>query len=184
MAQQWKDLRTKHSSLLSFGTLAISSAVTLALPPVAWWLGGLALGAFLSVGVGFLALVGSVVCWLGFMMGIGIVASDLYGHWSVSKQFNHSQSKQAAREYIQEKHTMQYVKHMVPHLTNEELELLLQYPHTQAVYKNLIKKEQEKRKREHTAEQIKQTFTVSVDQPVTPLENDVVAVQTPRSLNL
>ncbi len=125
-----------------------------------------------------------MICWGGFIVGVIVVVNELCGHWVVSKEFKSLQSKQAARDYIQEKRTVEYVQHTIPSLSDEELELLLQYPHTQKVYKNLIKKEQEKRKQLHTAEQIKQSFTVSVEQPVAQLEENVVTVQTPRSLNL
>lgn len=184
LSQKWKELRAKHTDRVSFGALTVVSAIALSLPPLAWWLGSLGLGSSLSIGAGFFALLGSVICWSGFAAGGIVVVNELWGHWIVSKEFKSSQSQQAARDYIQEKRTAQYVQHKIPSLSDEELELLLQYPHTQKVYKNLIKKEQEKRKQIQTAEQIKQSFTVSVDQPVTQLEENVVAVQTPRSLNL
>lgn len=184
LAKNWRELREKHKNLISAHALSVVGALSLPLPPLAWWLGSLGLGTTLSIGTGFFALVGGFVCTILFVMGVGFIGIGVLGNWSVSKEFKQSQTKQSAREYIQQKKTVQYVKQMIPRLSDEELDLLIQYPHILVFYRNLIKEEQEKRKHIRTAEQIKQTFTVSVDESLPEVEEDIVAVQTPRSLNL
>lgn len=184
-ANKWTEFRSRHKELTNFRALLVRSAITIPLPLLGSWLFAAGFGTTLSFGFAMMACMGSFACWIGFFVSAILVAGETFDRWKVSKEFKRLQTKQAAREYIQERHTVRYVKSMLTQMTSEELELLAQYPYILPDYKKLIKDEKESRQNMRVAEQIKQTFSVGVSQPSDHgAKENIVAVQTPISLNL
>lgn len=182
---KWTEFRAKHKDLTNSRALLVRGAITLPLPLLGSWLFAVGFGDTLSLGLGMMASMGSFACWAGFFLSAFFVAGETFDRWKVSKEFKRSQIKQGARTHIQKRHTVRYVKSMLTQMTSEELELLAQYPYTQSYCKELIKEEKQNRQNMRTAEQIKQTFAVGVNQPIDHfVKENVVAVQNSIAFNL
>jgi len=182
---KWTDFRSKHKNLTNSRALLARGLVTLPLPLLGGYLCSMSIDGTVSFGVGMMACMGGFACFLGFLISAIFVAGETSERWKASKEFKRLQIKQAAREYIQKRHTVRYVKNTLTQMTSEELELLSQYPYTLPCYKKLIEEEKESRQNMRVAEQIKQTFSVGVSQPSDHCaKENIVAVQTPISLNL
>lgn len=185
VANKWTQLREKHNATWNTMGICVSALAAVACVPTFFWCWKIAIASSTSVGWGFLALVVAIVSVPGFFVFTGMSVCAAIERRAIAKWFKDSKTKDDLRQLFKEKHSKEYVKRMLPQMSDQDIELLSKYPHAKEDFKRLINHEKNKRIKagqDQQAREIENSF-VGV-QPLVEMEENVVTVQTPRSLNI
>lgn len=184
---KWVQLRKRHNATWNTMGICASSFIAVACVPTFFACLRFSLESTSSVGLGFLAMCVAIGSVIGFLVSSGMSISCALERRDILKLFKDPKTKEHLRHLLKQKRSKEYVQQMLPQMSDQDIELLSKYPHTQEIFKRLITNEKNKREKameDQQAKEIEHSF-VGV-QPVvqTQTEENVVTVQTPRSLNI
>lgn len=183
---KWVQLRKAHNGTWNTRKICVSALIAVACIPTVFGCWDIAFSGSVSIGWGFLALALAVAAVPGCLIFAGMSIEAAIQRRSIAKRFKDPKTTDDLRQLFKQKRSKEYVQQMLPQMSDQDLELLSKYPHTQEDFKRLITREKHKREKATQEQQAKDIENIFVGvQPVVQTQTEnVVTVQTPRSLNL
>lgn len=184
---KWVMLREKHENTFNTTGISICAALAVACVPTFMWCLNMAfftptvsiiLGGWCSLGA-----LASVPAF--FMLGGGSLFAAIERR-KIAKWFKDPETRNHLRLLFKEKHGKRYIQKMLPKMSDQEIELLDKYPNAKSVFKNLIAKEKNKRKKDNQdqeAKEIEKNFVLSVENAES-VDPENVIVEAPKFSSL